>query len=100
MDLQLTKEAVPTGALLVPIYAVVRTSIVQHIWRNEDTRDYVAVFLSGALFHILAEASGANEWYITHGRANQKWLSKHNDPSAPRSWDARVCPLAVWASAQ
>jgi len=97
MDLQLGKEAIGVGALLVPVYAVVRKGVVDFTWKNESTRDYVAVFLSGAVFHILAEASGLNEWYLTNSHANSNWL-RNNVAARPRCGDGRLCSLAVWAS--
>ena len=96
MDTQLAEEAIGVGALLVPVYAVVRKSVVNLVWRDLATRDYAAVFLSGALFHVLAEASGLNEWYLTHGRANQVSLwRKHNVAPAPRRCPTGLCSLAI-----
>jgi hypothetical protein len=96
MDLQLAEEALGVGALLVPVYAVVRKSVVNYVWRNESTREYAAVFLSGALFHVLAEASGLNDWYISNGRAQKKWLWRKNNGEPDRSsCPSGVCSLAV-----
>lgn len=96
MDLQLTEEAIGVGALLVPVYALVRKSVIDYTWRDESTREYAAVFLSGALFHVLAEASGLNEWYITNGRANRKWIwTNNNGPRLARPCASGVCSLAV-----
>jgi len=94
MDWDLAKEATEVGALLVPLYAIVREATETFEW-EERSKDYLSVFLSGALFHILAEASGMNEWYI------QKTQRKNKDDS-PASYrgNARVCSLAVWASQQ
>lgn len=94
---QLVEEAIGVGALLVPVYAVVRKSIVNLVWRDEASRDYVAVFLSGALFHVLAEASGLNEWYLTHGNANQVYLWRKNNVAASpaRRCPSGICSLAV-----
>jgi len=94
--MDLAKEAVGVGALLVPVYAVVRKSVVNLVWKDEASREYVAVFLSGALFHVLAEASGLNEWYLTNGRANQVYLwRKNNVVSAPCRCATGLCPLAI-----
>ena len=93
---QLVEEAIGVGALLVPVYAVVRKSIVNLVWKNEASREYVAVFLSGALFHVLAEASGLNEWYLTHGNANKVYLwQKNNVANPPRRCPSGVCSLAI-----
>ena len=96
MDYQLAEEALGVGALLVPVYAVVRKSIVDYTWKNEATREYAAVFLSGALFHVLAEASGLNEWYISNGRAQKKWMLRKNNGEPDRSpCSSGLCSLAV-----
>ena len=93
MDSQLVEEALAVGAFLVPVYALVRKSLV---WRDEASREYVSVFLSGALFHVISEASGVNEWYLTHGRANQKWLwTKHNAERTRRPCASGICSLAL-----
>ena len=96
MDQQLAEEAIGLGALLVPVYAVVRKSLVNLVWKDEASREYVAVFLSGALFHVLAEASGLNECYLTNGRANRVYLwRKHNVAAPPRRSTPGLCSLAL-----
>jgi hypothetical protein len=100
MDWELAKEATEVGALLVPLYAVVREAAETFQW-EERSKDYISVFVSGALFHILAEASGMNDWYLSHGHAQKNWLQrKNNDSLASYRGNARVCSLAVWASQQ
>jgi hypothetical protein len=99
MDWELAKEATEVGALLVPVYAVVREALDGMKFKNERNKDYISVFISGALFHIVAEATGVNEWYLTHSRANTKFLSrKHNAEPRRRRSTAGVCSLALWAS--
>ena len=95
MDWDLTKEAVSVGVLLVPVYAVVRESVRNIQSVNSTTQEYTSVFLSGALFHILCEATGINEWYLTNGRASK--IAKKGNKHGRRSrscGDSRVCSLA------
>lgn len=100
MDWELAKEATEVGALLVPVYAIVREALDGMRFKNETNKEYISVFVSGALFHIIAEATGMNEYYLTHSRANKKWLRKNNAEPVHRSCDGRVCSLAVWASSR
>lgn len=99
MDWDLAKEATEVGALLVPVYAIVREALNGMRFKNASNKEYISVFISGALFHILAEATGMNEQYLTHGRANKKLLSrKHNAEPCRRCGASGVCSLALWAS--
>lgn len=98
MDKRSVQEAVVVGAALLPIYSVVH-EVVEELDLGRST-DLSAVFLSGVAFHLIAEATGLNEWYIHHGAATDKWLSststsKQNVGSRSCSSDARICPLAV-----
>ena len=46
-------EALIVGILLVMLYALM----------SMYTKPLTAVFLSGAVFHLLCEVSGVNQWY-------------------------------------
>jgi len=46
-------EALIVGILLVMLYALM----------SMYTKPLTAVFLSGAVFHLLCEVSGVNKWY-------------------------------------
>ena len=94
MDWDLTKEAVSVGVLLVPVYAVVRESVRNIRSVNSTTQEYTSVFLSGALFHILCEATGINEWYLTNGRASKIKNGNKHVRRSRSCGDSRVCALA------
>jgi len=101
LDWELAKEATEVGVLLLPVYAVVREGLNGLKFKNERNKEYFSVFISGALFHILAEATGVNEWYLSNSRANRRRISRNiNDQSLPISNDTRVCSLALWKSQQ
>lgn len=58
-------EAVVVGSLLLPIQMVME-SLPLPLMRDTYKKE-VSIVLAGATFHLLAEASGMNEWYLTHG---------------------------------
>lgn len=99
IDGEAVKEAVVVGALLVPVYAIVHDLVKNTRLVKEGNRDLLAVFLSGLIFHAVAEGSGLNEWYIQNGGAVQKWVSSMNKKrdvdDCSDSSDGRVCSLAV-----
>jgi hypothetical protein len=98
MDWELAKEATEVGVLLVPVYAIVREALNGLRFKNERNKEYISVFIGGALFHILAEATGVNEWYLTNSRANKQSIERRlNGERVPHSSDGRVCSLALWA---
>ena len=98
IDTRTVQEAVVVGAALLPIYSVVH----EVVDARKKNRELLAVFLSGVVFHLVAEATGLNEWYIHHGAATDKWLSgkknKKNVATGCSGLDGRVCPLAVQVS--
>lgn len=51
----LLSEAVVVGFLLTIIFAFLKLAI---------TNPLVCAFLAGALFHIICEYTGVNEWYV------------------------------------
>jgi hypothetical protein len=50
MDWELAKEATEVGALLVPVYAIVREALDGMKFKNEKNKEYISVFVSGALY--------------------------------------------------
>jgi hypothetical protein len=76
--LKLYGEALVVGAALVPMYfAVSRATSATRI--DFVGKEVLDVFLSGFLFHLLAEESGVNEWYLTNSHAAKKIYSSTID---------------------
>ncbi len=63
MDPQLLVEATVVGIGLVVVFVVVRM-FVKNL--------YLALFVSGALFHLIAEFTGVNAWYLKNSVAAKK----------------------------
>ena len=74
---QLATEAAAVGALLVPAVMLV-SGIVELLPLPERFKPAASIFLAGAGFHLAAEASGLNDWYLYHsaaqGKAMSEWL--------------------------
>ena len=67
---QLATEAVATGVLVVPLAQVTA--------RLLPNNQFAQLFVAGAAFHLIAEATGMNEWYVRHGAASRwDWRSFH-----------------------
>jgi|LauGreSuBDMM15SN_2_FD.fasta_scaffold219643_2 hypothetical protein len=70
---RLYAEALSVGVLLVPVWwAVMKATAAVKI--SGDAKPYVDVAVAGFLFHIAAEESGVNAWYLTHSYAAEKVL--------------------------
>ena len=72
---QLYMEATTVGAALVPMW----WSVSQFTTAVKITGPYKQVLdvaLAGFLFHIAAEESGLNAWYLSHSHAAKKQFSK------------------------
>lgn len=63
MDPQLFVEAFVVGVGLVAVYFAVKMAKLGEL---------VTVFLAGALFHLVAEISGVNDWYLDNSVAAKK----------------------------
>ena len=72
---QLALEAAVVGVGIIPIWMLVRrATMAMNIYGNKAIID---VALAGAVFHLLAEESGLNTWYLTNGYAAQKAFHKN-----------------------
>jgi hypothetical protein len=67
MDPQLFVEAFVVGVGLVAVYYLVKMAKLGEV---------ATVFLAGALFHLVAEVSGVNDWYLDNSVAAKKRSGK------------------------
>ena len=83
---QLAIEAVTVGALFVPWTYIVSGIITQTPLSN-TIKMPVAVFVAGAGFHLVAEASGLNDYYLKHSAAHMLHVRRWMDSckSKPKS---------------
>jgi hypothetical protein len=70
--LELIDEAVMVGLLSLPPWFVASALVDNTKGPGDGDRILLKVFLAGALFHIGAELSGFNDWYIDNGLAKRK----------------------------
>ena len=61
---QLYGEALVVGATLVPVWAAVTQATTA-----AHSKQVIDVFLTGILYHLLAEELGVNTWFLTHSHA-------------------------------
>ena len=76
---QLALEAATVGAVFVPW-----SYIVSGLLANTKVRSPVAsFFVAGATFHLLAEITGLNAYYLRHSaaqmRAEMAWPDRHKN---------------------
>ena len=68
---RLYQEAAAVGGALLPVWLAVRSATAAT--RLGGTyKEFLDVAISGFLFHILAEESGVNAWYLTNSHAARK----------------------------
>lgn len=72
---KLLTEAFIVGAGLLPVYFLTHKIITAVLPRlSDEAQDYVSIFISGATFHLVAEGTGINDWYLENGHAYLKRL--------------------------
>lgn len=68
---QLGVEAVVVGVASIPVFLA--TEQVVKLFRASDfTTKVWTIFLSGAYFHLIAEGTGVNKWYLENSAASMK----------------------------
>ena len=68
---QLYKEAAFVGIALVPMWYAV-TQLTSAVKLQGPNKAWIDVALAGILFHLTAEESGLNTYYLTNSYASKK----------------------------
>ena len=64
-DLKILFESFVVGIMLVVLFVLVRLGYNLIVPQSKlDIHILVLLFITGALFHILCEVSGINQWYV------------------------------------
>ena len=89
---QLATEAVVVGGLFVPWMVLWDTVVIK---AGGSPAPLVSAFLAGASFHLVAEATGLNEWDLDNSAARLRslgaWCSRHKSKKSKK----RQCGI-VW----
>lgn len=88
---RLYQEAVSVGLLLVPVWFLT-TKATTAVKIGGTAKPYVDVAVAGFLFHLAAEESGVNAWYLTNSYAAQKVLHPKQKN------DLLDCVADLWSS--
>ena len=72
---QLALEATVVGIGLIPVWMLVRRATTA-MRITGTSKGMIDVALAGAAFHLLAEESGLNTWYLSNSYAAQKSFQK------------------------
>ena len=79
---QLALEAATVGAAFVP-WSYIVSGLLTRLIKQPRQREMVSIFVAGATFHLLAEATGLNEYYLRNSAAQMKaekaWPDRHNN---------------------
>ena len=99
--LRLYKEAFAVGIAFVPMLFLV-TKATTALRFYGESKPYVDGAIAGFLFHITAEETGVNEWYLTESHAANKVLgmnkyvsTEHGTMGGLRGLGALVLPPQI-----
>jgi hypothetical protein len=66
---QLTLEAVTVGGLFIP-WSYIVSGIIYRLPVPQGSKSALTVFAAGASFHLVAEFSGLNDYYLKNSAAH------------------------------
>jgi hypothetical protein len=73
-EMQVYQEAVFVGLTFLPVWMLIqRFTAFTNI--NSLHKDKLDIFLAGSAYHLIAESSGLNAFYLQHGAAVKKIFS-------------------------
>lgn len=72
---QLALEAVTVGFLFVP-WTYVVSGLINRLGTNSLVKMPLGIFVAGAGFHLVCEATGLNEYYLTNSAAHMRHMRK------------------------
>ena len=95
MDTDLTrlyKEAAFVGIALVPMWYLVAqfTTATMVYVSSPHMKTMVDVAIAGALFHLTAEETGLNNYYLTNSYAFQQSFSREYNDERRGAFDVRI----------
>ena len=97
---KLYKEAAFVGIALIPMWFAVSKFTTAVKWFSADTqwKSATDVLISGALFHLVAEETGLNAYYLTNSFAAEKAFKSEfrNDVSVDGPVDLLRCSRAAF----
>jgi hypothetical protein len=74
-ETQVYQEAIFVGITFLPVWMLVqRFTAFTNI--NSIHKDKLDIFLAGSAYHLIAEGSGLNAFYLQHGAAVKKIFSQ------------------------
>lgn len=91
---QLAIEAVSVGALLVP-WTLLMSGVINRFPLSDFSKAPVTLFISGAGFHLVCEATGLNAYYLKNSAAHmlqvRKWMASCNSKPKSRKKQCGIC---------
>lgn len=89
---QLAIEAVTVGATFVP-WSYMVSGFVRKVPALARYDPWISVFISGAGYHLIAEATGLNKWYLFNSAASMMSMAEMGEYLKPGANVEKKCGL-------